>query len=131
MSFAKNPQNINKTGRPKGSTKSALVRKAIQDRIDIEELFQEIEMLPTGVAVKHKIELLQFVLPRLKSVETPTKTLKEYIEEMDSHQIVNLLDSLLERLEEGLPPLKPWRLGQKTATDFVLVDYYKGCLNAP
>jgi len=100
MSFATNPDNINRQGRPKGSTKSALLRKAIQDRIDIEELFQEIEMLPTGVAVKHKIELLQFVLPRLKSVETPTKTLKEYIEEMDSHQIVNLLDSLLERLEE-------------------------------
>ena len=52
------------------------------------------------MAVKHKIELLQFVLPRLKSVETPTKTLKEYIEEMDNSQIVNLLDSLLERLEE-------------------------------
>jgi|TARA_R100000479_G_C6384996_1_gene202647 hypothetical protein len=100
MSFANNPNNINRQGRPKGSTKSALVRKAIQDRIDIEELFQEIEMLPTGSAVKHKIELLQFVLPRLKSVETPTKTLKEYIEEMDSHQIVNLLDSLLDKLEE-------------------------------
>ncbi len=37
---------------------------------------------------------------RLKSVETPTKTLKEYIEELDNSQIVNLLDSLLERLEE-------------------------------
>ena len=100
MSFANNPNNINRQGRPKGSTKSALVRKAIQDRIDIEELFNEIETLPTGVAVKHKIQLLQFVLPRLRSVETPTKTLKEYIEEMDSHQIVNLLDSLLDRLEE-------------------------------
>ena len=72
----------------------------IQDQINIEELFEEIESLPTGMAVKHKIELLQFVLPRLKSIETPTKTLKEYIEEMDNSQIVNLLDSLLERLEE-------------------------------
>jgi len=100
MSFANNPNNINRKGRPSGSTKSAMVRKAIQDQINIEELFEEIESLPTGMAVKHKIELLQFVLPRLKSVETPTKTLKEYIEEMDNSQIVNLLDSLLERLEE-------------------------------
>lgn len=100
MSFANNPSNINRQGRPKGSTKSALVRKAIQDRIDIEELFQEIETLPTGTAVKYKIELLQFVLPRLRSVETPTKTLNEHIEELEDHQIVHLLDSLLERLEE-------------------------------
>ena len=100
MSFANNPNNINRQGRPKGTTKSAMVRKAIQDQINIEVLFEEIESLPTGMAVKHKIELLQFVLPRLKSVETPTKTFKEYIEEMDNSQIVNLLDSLLERLEE-------------------------------
>jgi len=40
------------------------------------------------------------VLPRLKSVETPNKTLQDYINEMENHQIVDLLDSLLERLEE-------------------------------
>ena len=99
MSFAKNPQNINRGGRPKGKTPSTQIRKAIQERIDVGQLFEEIEELPKSSAVRFKVELLQFVLPRLKSIETPNKTLQEYINEMENHQIVDLLDSLLERLE--------------------------------
>ena len=43
MSFAKNPQNINRGGRPKGKTPLTQIRKAIQERIDVGQLFDEIE----------------------------------------------------------------------------------------
>ena len=99
MSFAKNPQNINRGGRPKGKTPSTQIRKAIQERIDVGQLFDEIEELPKSSAVRFKVELLQFVLPRLKSIETPNKTLQEYIS-ID-------LSSGLSRLT-GVSPIACW-----------------------
>ena len=70
MSFAHHPEHINRKGRPKGSSKSSLLRSAIQERIDIDKLFRDIEELPPASSIKHRIELLHFVLPRLKPVGT-------------------------------------------------------------
>ena len=69
MSFAHHPEHINIKGRPKGSSKSSLLRAAIQERIDIDKLFEDIEELTPASSIKHRIELLHFVLPRLKPIE--------------------------------------------------------------
>ena len=68
MSFADHPEHINRKGRPKGSSKTSQLREAIRERIDIDQLFRYIEELPPPASIKYRIELLHYVLPRLKAV---------------------------------------------------------------
>jgi len=99
MSFAHHPENINRKGRPKGSSKTSQLRDAIHERIDIDKLFSDIEELPPASSIKHRIELLHYVLPRLKPVEHYTTSLNDYLETMTKQDMINLIDSLIERLE--------------------------------
>lgn len=99
MSFARHPEHINRKGRPKGSSKSSLLRAAILERIDIDKLFKDIEELPPASSIKYKIELLRYVLPRLKPVEASTTSLNDYLDRMTKQDMINLIDSLIERLE--------------------------------
>ena len=77
MSFAYHPDHINRKGRPKGSSKSSLLRAALQERIDIDKLFRDIEELPPASSIKYRIELIQYILPRLKAVETSANNLND------------------------------------------------------
>lgn len=80
MSFVHHPEHINRKGRPKGSSKSSLLRAAIQERIVIDKLFKDIEELPLASSIKYRVELLRYVLPRLKPVEASIKSLKDYLD---------------------------------------------------
>ena len=99
MSFAHHPEHINRKGRPKGSSKSSLLRSAIQEHIEIDKLFRDIEELPPASSIKYRIELLHYVLPRLKPVEHDTTSLNDYLETMKKQDVINLIDSLIERIE--------------------------------
>jgi SUMO ligase MMS21 Smc5/6 complex component len=99
MSFAHHPEHINRKGRPKGSSKSNLLRSAIQERIDIDQLFDDINDLPLAAAIKYKIELVQYVLPRLKAVETSANNLSDHLEALTKQETINLIDKLIEQLE--------------------------------
>ena len=99
MSFAHHPEHINRKGRPKGSSKSSLLRAAIQERIDIDKLFKDIEELPPASSIKYKIELLHYILPRLKPIEASATSLNDYLDTMTKQDMINLIDSLIERLE--------------------------------
>ena len=99
MSFAHHPEYINRKGRPKGSSKSSLLRAALQERIDIDKLFRDIEELPPASSIKHRIELLHYVLPRLKPAEYSTTSLDDYLDSMTKQDMINLIDSLIERIE--------------------------------
>ena len=99
MSFAHHPEHINRKGRPKGSSKSSLLRAAIQERIDIDKLFRDIEELPPASSIKHRIELLHYVLPRLKVVETSANNLTDHLEALTKQETINLIDKLIEQLE--------------------------------
>ena len=99
MSFAHHPENINRKGRPKGSSKSSLLRDAIQERIDIGQLFRDIEELPITSSIKYRIELLNYILPRLKAVETSANNLNDHIEALTKQETINLIDKLIEQLE--------------------------------
>ena len=99
MSFAHHPDHINRKGRPKGSSKSSLIRAALQERIDIDKLFRDIEELPPASSIKYRVELLHYVLPRLKPVEYSTTSLDDYLDTMTKQDMINLIDSLIERLE--------------------------------
>ena len=99
MSFAHHPENINRKGRPKGSSKSSLLRDAINERIDIGQLFDDINDLPLAAAIKYKIELIQYVLPRLKAVEALANNLNDHLEALTKQETINLIDKLIEQLE--------------------------------
>ena len=99
MSFARHPEHINRKGRPKGSSKTSLLRAAIQERIDIDKLFKDIAELPPVSSIKYRIELLHYILPRLKPVEASVASLNDYLETMTKQDMINLIDSLIERLE--------------------------------
>ena len=99
MSFAHHPEHINRKGRPKGSSKSTLLRLAIQERIDIDRLFDDINDLPLAAAIKYKIELVQYVLPRLKAVEASANNLSDHLEALTKQETINLIDKLIEQLE--------------------------------
>jgi len=99
MSFARYPEHINRKGRPKGSSKSSLLRAAIQERIDIDKLFRDIEELPPASSIKYRIEPLHYILPRLKPVEASITSLNDYLDTMTKQDMINLIDSLIERLE--------------------------------
>ena len=99
MSFAHHPENINRKGRPKGSSKTSQLRDAIHERIDIDQLFRDIEELPTTSSIKYRIELLHYILPRLKPVEASITSLNDYLDKMTKQDMINLIDSLIERLE--------------------------------
>ena len=91
MSFAHHPEHINRKGRPKGSSKSSLLRSAIQEHIDIDQLFRDIEELPPASSIKHRIELLHYALPRLKPVEHDTTSLNDYLETMTKQDMMKLM----------------------------------------
>ena len=101
MSFAHHPDHINRKGRPKGSSKSSLLRAALQERIDIDKLFRDIEELPPASSIKYRIELIQYILPRLKAVETSANNLKDHLEALTKQETINLIDKLIEQLERG------------------------------
>ena len=99
MSFAHHPDHINRKGRPKGSSKSSLLRAALQERIDIDKLFRDIEELPPASSIKYRIELIQYILPRLKAVETSANNLNDHLEALTKQETINLIDKLIEQLE--------------------------------
>jgi hypothetical protein len=99
MSFAQYPEHINRKGRPKGSSKSSLLRDAIHERIDIGQLFDDINDLPLAAAIKYKIELIQYVLPRLKAIETSANNLNDHLESLTKQETINLISGLIEQLE--------------------------------
>jgi hypothetical protein len=101
MSFAHHPDHINRKGRPKGSSKSSLLRAALQERIDIDKLFRDIEELPPASSIKYRIELIQYILPRLKAVETSANNLNDHLEALTKQETINLIDKLIEQLERG------------------------------
>ena len=101
MSFAHHPDHINRKGRPKGSSKSSLLRAALQERIDIDKLFRDIEELPPASSIKYRIELIQYILPRLKAVETSANNLNDHLEALTKQETISLIDKLIEQLERG------------------------------
>ena len=48
---------------------------------------------------KYKIELIQYVLPRLKAVETSANNLTDHLEALTKQETINLIDKLIEQLE--------------------------------
>ena len=99
MSFAHHPEHINRKGRPKGSSKTSQLREAIRERIDIDQLFRDIEELPTTSSIKYRIELLHYILPRLKAVETLANNLNDHLEALTTQETINLIERLVEQLE--------------------------------
>ncbi|MDA8565839.1 hypothetical protein N9K99_06605 [Schleiferiaceae bacterium] len=99
MSFAHRPEHINRKGRPKGSSKTSQLREAIRERIDIDQLFRDIEELPTTSSIKYRIELLHYILPRLKAVETSANNLNDHLEALTKQETINLIERLVEQLE--------------------------------
>ena len=99
MSFAHHPEHINRKGIPKWCSKTSQLRDAIHGRIDIGQLFDDINDLPLAAAIKYKIELIQYVLPRLKAVETSANNLNDHLEALTKQETINLIDKLIEQLE--------------------------------
>jgi len=99
MSFAHHPEHINRKGRPKGCSKTSQLRDAIHGRIDIGQLFDDINDLPLAAAIKNKIELIQYVLPRLKAIETSANNLNDHLESLTKQETINLISRLIEQLE--------------------------------
>ena len=99
MSFAQHPEHINRKGRPKGSSKTSQLRDAIHERIDIDQLFGDINDLPLAAAIKYKVELIQYVLPRLKAVETSANNINDHLEALTKQETISLIDRLVEQLE--------------------------------
>jgi hypothetical protein len=78
MTFIKDDKNINRNGRPIGSGNKSkmLLRERISDFLDqnFENIVDDINKLESKDRIKFYMDLLNFGLPRLSSIELPEKS---------------------------------------------------------
>lgn len=96
MAFTKGDPRINRGGRKPNSLHSRL-RKSISEGIDLETLWSDLEEMTPRDRVNATLKLMEFVLPKLSSVQTQEKTIKELVNEMSREESAELIDELIER----------------------------------
>lgn len=128
MSFAKNPQNINKTGRPKGAVDkdTRKIREAYQMLVEdnLENLsiwLKELGEQSPEKAFNIIVKMSEYFLPKLARKEVTglegkdlfetiqfkfgethdtSEAVISYLNHMDKNEAVRVIDKALERLEE-------------------------------
>lgn len=96
MAFTKGDPRINRQGRPP-STNHLELRKAILKGVDIQELFQDLESLSPRDRVNATLKLMEFVLPKLSSVQTNELSLSEQIESLTKVETADLIDVIIQK----------------------------------
>lgn len=94
--FKKGDPNINRRGRIASPIHSEL-RKAISERIDLQSLFTDIEELNPRDRVNATLKVLEFVLPKLSSVQTNELSLTEQIEALSKVETADLIDVIIQK----------------------------------
>ena len=73
------------------------LRKAILKGVDIQELFQDLESLSPRDRVNATLKLMEFVLPKLSSVQTNELSLSEQIESLTKVETADLIDVIIQK----------------------------------
>lgn len=95
MAFTKGDPRINRQGRPP-STNHLELRKTILKGIDIQELFQDLETLSPRDRVNATLKLMEFVLPKLSSVQTQESNLKDMVQDLTKTECADLIDQIID-----------------------------------
>lgn len=99
MPFVKNDTRINRKGRPKEASNSRL-REAIRGKVDVDQLWNEIESLEQKDRVNAKLKLLEYAIPRLSTVHTSELSIEEQISNLTKGELSDLIDTILEQYGE-------------------------------
>tara|TARA_R100000734_G_C3302889_1_gene93411 strand:+ start:340 stop:621 length:282 start_codon:yes stop_codon:yes gene_type:complete len=82
MAFTPEDKNINRKGRPKGSSNKATneIRQKFQDLIEsnYDQLEKDLKTLRASERVKAIIDLAKFILPTLKATEIEVATTENF-----------------------------------------------------
>jgi tRNA(Ser,Leu) C12 N-acetylase TAN1 len=100
MPFAKGDQRINRKGRPREASNSKL-REAIRGKMDIQQLWEEIESLDMRDRIQAKLKLLEYAVPRLSTVATVGESIEDQISELTKGEIADLIDFIITKYGEG------------------------------
>jgi hypothetical protein len=100
MGFSKGDPRINREGR-KPNTNHAKLRKAISEGLDLDTLWADLDELSPRDRVNATLKLMEFILPKLSSVQTQEKNLKELVSEMTRDESAELIDTIIEHYGEA------------------------------
>lgn len=95
--FKKNPENINRKGRPKGSKnkEKLVIKDFINELINDNQnlILEDFKSLTPNERIKHTINLMRFVIPFAKDIEIENITTLQPLEFRILPPIWNIVDA--------------------------------------